>query len=92
MDTGKLEDLVATLVPPQDALIGYAGTATEQAYALDPRFKLQDRLKAILHCWLAWQPEPGFPFGMALKAHFLRHDSAIALRFVAWFKRLYALD
>jgi hypothetical protein len=90
-DAGKLEDLVQTLVPTNDALIAHARTATDQARTLDARFPSQDRTKAELHCWLAWQEEPGRPFGTALKAHFFRHDSEVAIRFVNWFKALFRL-
>ncbi len=90
-DEGRLEDLVSTLVPPADALIDHAHAASDRAVELGAQFVSQDRLKAVLHCWLAWQQEPGLPFGTALKAHFFRHDSAVALQFVEWFKRLYGL-
>jgi hypothetical protein len=90
-DAGKLEDLMRTLVPAGDVLIGHARDSTVQAVARGAQFPAQDRLKAELHCWLAWQKEPGLSFGTALKAHFFRHDSDVALRFVEWFKRLYAL-
>ena len=90
-DAGRLEDLVRTLVPTGDPLIDHATAATDRAYTLDARFPAQDRIKAELHCWLAWQKEPGRPFGTALKAQFLRHDSDVAMRFVAWFKALFGL-
>jgi hypothetical protein len=91
-DAGRLEDLIRTLVPDGDKLIAHAEQATEQAAEIDARFPSQDRMKAVLHCWLAWQAEPGRPFGTALKARFLRHESPVANRFVAWFKRLYGLE
>jgi len=96
-DEGKLENLVVTLVPPADALIDHAREATALAMArvahlpAQDRLKEQDQLKAELHCWLAWQKEPGLSFGTALKVHFFRHDSAVALRFVEWFKKLYGV-
>lgn len=90
-DEGRLEDLVKTLVPPQDGLIDHAREATDAAVARGAGIRPQDRAKAELHCWLAWQKEPGLSFGTALKVHYFRHDSAVALRFVDWFKRLYGL-
>ncbi|HUU85700.1 MAG TPA: DUF3226 domain-containing protein [Phycisphaerae bacterium] len=88
-DEGKLEHLVETLVPTGDALFGHAKTTTDQAVALGARFPVKDRTKAELHCWLAWQEEPGRPFGTAIKAHFFRHDSEVALRFASWFRKLF---
>jgi len=90
-DEGKLEHLIETLVPAGDVLIDHARDSTDEAAARGAQFAGQDRVKAELHCWLAWQKEPGRPFGTALKAHFFRHDSAVALRFVGWFKHLYGL-
>ncbi|WP_420441941.1 DUF3226 domain-containing protein [Candidatus Palauibacter sp.] len=48
--------------------------------------------KAVLHAWLAWQQEPGRPYGLAIKSGYLRHDSVTAERFVAWFRQLFALE
>lgn len=90
-DSGRLEHLIATLVPAGDVLYEHAGAATNEALRLGAGFALQHRTKAVLHCWLAWQKEPGRPFGTAIKAHFFRHDSPEAMRFLAWFKSLYKL-
>lgn len=90
-DAGRLEDLVRTLVPPDDVLIAHAVSATGEAQRRGARFPTQDLTKAELHCWLAWQPEPGMSFGMALKARYFRHDSEVARRFVSWFQRLFQL-
>lgn len=90
-DEGRLEDLVQTLVPVDDRLIELAKSSTREAIKVDGRFPAQDRMKAELHCWLAWQVEPGLSFGTALKTHFLRHDSDVAIAFVAWFRNLYGL-
>jgi hypothetical protein len=90
-NTGRLEDFVRTLVPEGDVLMEPAQAATDQAVQLDRRFPPLDRLKAVLHCWLAWQEEPGRPFGTALTARYFRHDSDVALTFVDWFQRLFRL-
>lgn len=88
-DSGDLEQFVKTLVPQGDQLIHHAEAATDAAVSHGAAFRASDRTKAVLHCWLAWQREPGMPFGMAIKAHFFRHDSAVAHRFVAWFRELF---
>jgi len=91
-DSGKLEDLVRTLVPEDDRLFPHAESATQEAKEKhSAAFSEPDRIKATLHCWLAWQKEPGQRFGTALSAKYFRHDSEVALRFVAWFRRLYNL-
>lgn len=91
MDEGRLEDLVKTLVPSDDVLFSLARKATGDAKQKGARFREKDVKKAELHCWLAWQKTPGVPFGVALKSHFLKHDSNVANAFVEWFKKLFNL-
>jgi len=88
-DFGQLEHLIKTLVPVGDCLFPHAEQATDCAKGLGAAFSDVDRLKAVLHTWLAWQKRPGCPYGTAIKAHFLSHDSDNAKRFVSWFNRLF---
>lgn len=85
---GTLEDLLATLIPSGDQCWALAErcaeAARQQGCADNPT-----PLKHQLHTWLAWQHEPGSPFGTALTARVLGHDSPQALAFVAWFRRLF---
>jgi hypothetical protein len=91
MDEGCLEHLVQTLVPADDQLISLAQSSTAQAVRIGVSFGQADLIKAELHCWLAWQKEPGLSFGTALKTQYFRHDSEVAIAFIAWFKSLYGL-
>ena len=86
---GNLESFLATLVPHGDACWPYAEEATSRAKGLGAPFSGVDRLKARVHTWLAWQEEPGRPFGTALTACYFDHDSEEALGFVSWFQRLF---
>jgi hypothetical protein len=88
---GNLEDFLRTLIDENDGLIEHARSATERAIQLGAAFPLVDRLKAIIHAWLAWQEEPGLPYGTAIRAKFFRHDSPVAARFVQWFRILYGI-
>lgn len=88
---GKLEHLVETLIPENDPLREHALNSTNAARKLGAAFSKPDHVKAVLHCWLAWQEDPGRPFGTAIKAKFLGHDSPTALRFVEWFRRLFPM-
>jgi hypothetical protein len=45
--------------------------------------------KAIIHTWLAWQAEPGKPFGTAITAKFLDANVAQVDVLVAWLKSLF---
>lgn len=86
---GKLEDFLHKLVPDDDPTWAWADEAVQEARRKGARCKEIDHPKSWLHTWLAWQERPGIPFGIALQAQVFRHDTEDALRFVAWFKRLF---
>jgi hypothetical protein len=86
---GILEDFLSRLVPREDTIWAHAGGVVAEARSLGARCREVDHLKSTLHTWLAWQEDPGLPFGTALRAQVFRHDSEDALRFVAWFRRLF---
>lgn len=88
---GKLETFLETLISEHDPLIDHAKGATDKAKDLGAEFAESDRRKASLHAWLAWQEEPGRPYGTAIRARYFRHDSAVARVFVAWFKNLFRI-
>jgi hypothetical protein len=88
---GKLETLLSTLVPDQDSLFRHAEEATGRAVELGARFPSVDHIKAVIHTWLAWQETPGMRLGSAIGARFFRDDGPPAVRFVAWFRRLFGL-
>lgn len=97
-DYGKIEDLLATLVPEQDELFDLAKKATTDALSISSErspgrkaIQPKDERKGQLHCWLAWQEEPGMSYGHALRRKYFDHDSVVAGAFVAWFKLLYGL-
>ena len=50
------------------------------------------RQKAIIHTWLAWQREPGKPFGTAITERFLDPDVAEARVIASWLRRLFYPD
>lgn len=90
---GTLERFLETLVNEADPLLQYAHKATQQARTEHgARYDDVDVRKAELHAWLAWQEEPGLPYGTAIKARYFRHDTPVATRFVAWFRRLFERD
>lgn len=45
--------------------------------------------KAEIHTFLAWQKEPGKPFGQAITAKYLQTDNPNCESFVNWLKRLF---
>lgn len=88
---GKLEDFLMTLIDANDPLIDHARVSTGEAKARGASFSDPDALKATIHAWLAWQIEPGLPYGTAVKARYFSDDSPAAAAFVDWFKSLYKL-
>ncbi|HEV7508823.1 MAG TPA: DUF3226 domain-containing protein [Thermoanaerobaculia bacterium] len=86
---GALEHFLGSLVPSGHPIWIYADEVTTQARKRGASCKEKDHAKSVLHTWLAWQDEPGLPFGIALKAGFFETDNENALRFVSWFNRLF---
>lgn len=88
-EPGILEHFLAKLVPAGDGTWPYAEETTRRARELGGPLAEKDLMKGMLYTWLAWREHPGLPFGTALTVRVLAHDSAEALAFVAWFKRLF---
>ena len=86
---GALEQFLADLVDDNDTLLPIAERSTEEAAKSGAEFPEVDRQKAVLHAWLAWQKEPGLPYGTAIKARYFRDDSPAALAFVDWYRRVF---
>lgn len=85
---GILEDFLRSLVPADDRLL----TVAEQVIDSLPvkLFPAKDRSKALMHTWLAWQLEPGKPFGQAITARVLDSNGRLADLFVRWLQDLFA--
>jgi hypothetical protein len=86
---GALEDFLVELVPPGDIHWQPARDAVSGAVGRSVDFAPQHRSKAEIHTWLAWQREPGVPFGRAVRSAYFLHDADGAARFVAWFRRVF---
>ncbi|KFA91166.1 DUF3226 domain-containing protein, partial [Archangium violaceum] len=86
---GRVEEFIEKLIPQEDTVWPHAQATTTRAMELGARLSQRDHLKGAIHAWLAWQSDPGLPFGIALKAKVFDHDSPEALRFVAWFKQCF---
>lgn len=86
---GALEQFLTDLVPQGDLLLKFAKSSTEEARSKGAKFPETKRSKAVLQTWLAWQEDPGLPYGSAINAQFFRHDSPAARTFVKWYERLF---
>jgi hypothetical protein len=53
------------------------------------RFSDVRAAKARIHTWLAWQEEPGKPFGQAISARYLDPNLPAANTFATWLQRTF---
>jgi len=86
---GMLEDFIAALVPDDDPCWEYACEAAVEAKRKGAPYPESAAAKAQAHTWLAWQAEPGLPFGTAIKARYFDANHDLAQRFAEWFTRLF---
>ena len=90
--SGALEQFLQGLVDENDLLLPVAESSTKKAKEKGASFPDSKESKAILHTWLAWQKQPGLPYGAAIGARYFRDDSPTAQAFVAWYKRVFGSD
>lgn len=90
--SGTLEEFLHHLLPVEDRHWRHARQSVSDAMDRGVEFAQQHRPKAEIHTWLAWQREPGVPFGRAIKSSYFRHDSSLAMDFVTWFRRVFPRD
>ena len=81
---GMLEDFVAKLVPEEDVLMPVACQAVSNIVASEIKFAPQHKCKAEIHTWLAWQEDPGTPFGLAITKKYLDPDNSTSKIFIKW--------
>ena len=84
---GILEDFLHFLVPPPNGLLDHATACVE--LIASPLFSQNDKTKAVIHTWLAWQKKPGLPYGTAITARFLDPNLPQAGVLVSWLRRLF---
>ncbi len=87
---GELEDFVSYLIPDDDQLQLKANEILNEIETLKINgYSKEDRAKAFIHTWLAWQKQPGMPMGLSITANVLKNNSAIAELFINWLNQLY---
>jgi hypothetical protein len=72
-----------------DKLMPLAKSATKDAKQMGASFSDTDQIKAEVHTWLAWQREPGLPFGTAVNATLLDPNSRKCQPFLNWLGTLF---
>lgn len=87
-NSGMLEDFCAELAEPGS--LAFAQECVEQAHGRKvTTFKQVHRSKAVIHTYLAWHDEPGYPLGKAITRQALRPHTDVAVRFTNWLIHLF---
>ncbi|RPF58724.1 DUF3226 domain-containing protein [Vibrio crassostreae] len=85
---GMLEDFCMTLAPQVDFQHIQAFLDASKASGL-ANFKDVHNSKALVHCYLATQDEPGSPLGLAITKKVLSPDTDSAKVFTDWLKAVF---
>lgn len=85
---GILENFLRFLVPQSDALFDHATDCVNSIP--NPPFSQNDVPKAVMHTWLAWQEDPGRPYGTSITARFLNHKVPEVDTLIDWLERLFS--
>lgn len=86
---GILEDFLRFLVPVDDPLFAHVEQSLATIPSANCRFSELKKPKAKIHTWLAWQEEPGKPFGQAISARYLDPNLPGANSFASWLQRTF---
>lgn len=84
---GALEDFLKFMVPADDGLLPHAESVIDSLPHTP--FTPAHRTKALVHTWLAWQKEPGKPYGQAISARYLDTSLPEAQLFADWLRRTF---
>lgn len=86
---GILEDFLRFLVPMPNPLLEHAQESINTIPNVHRRFAAHDEPKALIHTWLAWQEEPGRPYGTAITTRYLDAGVPEAANFANWLRQLF---
>lgn len=91
--SGTLEDFLTLLVPshPENSLFEHAQNSVYSIPDDAVLFPKRAKAKALIHTWLAWQEEPGRPYGVAITKKFLDPNAPRVDVFVSWLNALFTL-
>jgi hypothetical protein len=89
---GYLEHFLEKLIPFDDIMLIEARNTINRLKE-EGKWAISDinTQKALIHTYLAWQKEPGKPFGTAIKAGYLDKEQPIAARFLSWMRQTFQL-
>jgi hypothetical protein len=90
---GMLEDFLRMIVQSNDILMPLAEESIDnvQAKVVEAeRFSDIHQSKALMHTWLAWQNEPGKPFGQAFTRSYFDKNAELVNAFADWLTMLFS--
>lgn len=89
---GYLEHFLSSMIPHNNELWHHADATLNHLnttpFNIIPSSRMQ---KALLHTWLAWQKEPGKPFGQAIDAGYFNINTPLIEPFLEWFTNTFEL-
>lgn len=93
IERGNLETFLTFLVPNDSPNWQHAKNSVA-ALESKPFVKKESdhTAKAEIHTFLAWQEDPGKPFGQAITARYLRSENPKCGIFADWLMRLFAVE
>jgi hypothetical protein len=90
---GAIEDFIEFLIPTNDGLLPEANRILSEIENknLNNYNKNSDnqRKKALIHTWLAWQESPGTPMGSAITKSYLTTQHDLCQQFITWLNSLF---
>lgn len=87
---GSLEHFYETMIDKDDALLSRAKLSVEGILNDDLQvFNPNEKQKAILYTWLAWQDKPPTSLGVAMEMKRVDINAPLALRFISWMRRTF---
>jgi hypothetical protein len=87
-DQGLIEDFYLKLAPPK--VISHVTKVVDEAVKKGyTKFKKVHESKAVIHTFLSWQDEPGYPIGKSITALNFDCEKADAINFVNWLNDLF---
>lgn len=86
---GMLENFLQNMITDNDFLHTYAKDCVSKIPVDNRKFSRNHLNKAEICTWLAWQENPGRPYGVAIRAKYFDIASPYSISFTNWIKALF---
>lgn len=93
VNNGYLEHFAANLIDKGNFTFEFAKEKLLEYQGTDfCNFGEAKQQKALVHTYLAWQKQPGFPLGLAVDSNYFNANSPEADTFIEWFENTFELS